>query len=325
VDDADVSKGRLEQAVKAGIRRVMVKGGGDGSASAYVKVIGSEGEGARATWVRVGGAEDVRSAVKMSSEQDTLVVVECPDWKVIPLENLVAEFRRINRPLFAFIKESEDIGLAFTILEKGVNGVVVTPESIDAARSILVSSRGRQIRLSPARVVRIVDAGIGDRVCVDTISQLSVGEGMLVGSRANFFFLVHSESVPTEYIPTRPFRVNAGALHSYLLVDEQRTRYLSELESGDKVMVVGVDGRRRETVVGRVKIERRPMIFVEAEVENDRASVILQKAETIRLVRPNGEAVGVMGLKVGEEVLVHLNKIKARHLGGEVDEFVIER
>ena len=58
---------------------------------------------------------------------------------------------------------------------------------------------------------------------------------MLIGSRASFFFLVHSETVPSEYIPTREFRVNAGAMHSYILGEDGKTRYLSELKASDKV------------------------------------------------------------------------------------------
>ena len=35
--------------------------------------------------------------------------------------------------------------------------------------------------------------------------------------------------------------------------------------------------------------------------------------------------VSVTELKVGDEVLVHLTKSRARHFGGEVDEFILER
>ena len=105
---------------------------------------------------------------------------------------------------------------------------------------------------------------------------------------ASFFFLVHSETVPTEYIPTRPFRVNAGALHSYILGAEGKTRYLSELRSGDKVQLVGKSGSRRDAIVGRIKMERRPLVMIEAECDGQEGTAMLQNAETIRLVRPDG-------------------------------------
>ena len=53
---------------------------------------------------------------------------------------------------------------------------------------------------------------MADRVCVDLASMLSPGEGMLVGSFARALFLVHSECEASDYINSRPFRVNAGAV-----------------------------------------------------------------------------------------------------------------
>ena len=37
---------------------------------------------------------------------------------------------------------------------------------------------------------------------------------------------------------------------------EEKTRYLSELQAGDDVMIVRSDGDTRHGVIGRVKIER---------------------------------------------------------------------
>lgn len=46
--------------------------------------------------------------------------------------------------------------------------------------------------------------------------MLRPGEGLLVGSYAAGLLLVHSEVEDTGYINARPFRVNAGAVHSYV-------------------------------------------------------------------------------------------------------------
>ena len=57
-------------------------------------------------------------------------MVDCTNWKIIPLENLIGEFRRKHRKIYAFMKSEGDIKLAFSILEKGVDGVVIpTPRS----------------------------------------------------------------------------------------------------------------------------------------------------------------------------------------------------
>jgi len=51
------------------------------------------------------------------------------------------------------------------------------------------------------------------------------------------------------------FRVNAGAVSSYVLSSQDRTNYLSELRQGDTVIGVKVNGDTRPLVVGRAKIE----------------------------------------------------------------------
>lgn len=290
----------------------------------------SEGDFA---WVEVRGAKDLEAAVKSALEKDLkFVVVDCTNWKVIPLENLIGEFRRRHKRIYAFMQSAGDIKLAFSILEKGVDGVVIPYSSLKASKGLIQSvteaagGPALTLTLTRAKIKRIVDVGDGERVCIDTASQLQTGEGMLIGSKASFFFLVHSETIPTEYIPTRPFRVNAGALHSYIFGVDGKTRYLSELQAGDKVQLVDSSGRRRDAVVGRIKMERRPLMMIQAETDGHEGTAMLQNAETIRLVRPDGAPVSVTEAKVGDEVLVHVEgKSKARHFGGEVDEFIVER
>jgi 3-dehydroquinate synthase II len=281
-------------------------------------------------WVEVRGAKDLDRAVESALKRDhKFVVVDCTNWKIIPLENLIGEFRRRHRRIYAFMKSEADIKLAFSILEKGVDGVVIPYSSLKASKGLLAGLTERQqrgVQLEKAKIRRVVDVGDGERVCIDTASQLGVGEGMLIGSVASFFFLVHSETIPTEYIPTRPFRVNAGALHSYILGVDGKTRYLSELRSGDKVQLVDKSGARRDAIVGRIKMERRPLVMIEAEVGRHEGTAMLQNAETIRLVRPDGTPLAVTEAKAGDEVLVHVaGAAKGRHFGGEVDEFIVER
>jgi 3-dehydroquinate synthase class II len=49
-------------------------------------------------------------------------------------------------------------------------------------------------------------------------------------------------------------------VHSYCTVPGGKTAYLSELKSGSEVVVVKADGRQRSALVGRVKIETRPLV-----------------------------------------------------------------
>lgn len=91
------------------------------------------------------------------------------------------------------------------------------------------------VDLALATVSRLEPIGLGDRACIDLVELLAPGEGALLGSFARGLFLVHSECLSSEYIRARPFRVNAGAIHSYVMRSEDKTGYLSELASGQEV------------------------------------------------------------------------------------------
>eukprot|EP00878_Enallax_costatus_P047537 GHUV01058382.1.p1 GENE.GHUV01058382.1~~GHUV01058382.1.p1 ORF type:complete len:102 (-),score=24.42 GHUV01058382.1:127-432(-) len=68
------------------------------------------------------------------------------------------------------------------------------------------------------------------------------------------------QCMESQYINSRPFRVNAGAVHAYIQAPNNKTAYLSELKSGSEVLVVDAAGRARTAVVGRCKVETRPMV-----------------------------------------------------------------
>lgn len=145
-----------------------------------------------------------------------------------------------------------------------------------------------------------------------------------VGCFARGLFLIHSECLESNYISSRPFRVNAvcfdyminifqewsniwvlintinifqkwefslfydfyfkfgcivlvcfssevswmcqGPVHAYVAVPGEKTSYLSELKAGREVVVVDQNGIQRTAIVGRVKIETRPLILIEANV-----------------------------------------------------------
>ncbi|OEU51632.1 MAG: hypothetical protein BA868_05835 [Desulfobacterales bacterium C00003106] len=113
-------------------------------------------------------------------------------------------------------------------------------------------------------------------------------------------------------------------MHAYIRVSDGRTKYLSDLSAGDDVMIVDFEGRASRAVVGRLKIEKRPLMLVEAEVDGDVISTILQNAETIRLTKPDGSPISIVSLKKGDEVLVAVEKA-GRHFGMKIDETIVEK
>jgi len=135
---------------------------------------------------------------------------------------------------------------------------------------------------------------------------------------------VHSESIDNPYVASRPFRVNAGAVHAYTLAPGGKTKYLADLKAGDEVMIVNFQGKSQIAYLGRNKIEKRPMTLIEAQAQEHPISLVMQNAETIRLVTPDGKAVSVTSLKSGDKVLAHIEKA-GRHFGMQVDETLIER
>jgi 3-dehydroquinate synthase II len=275
--------------------------------------------------VTISGGHDQERAIELAGSYGT-ILVDCRDWQVIPLENLVAACQRTGCQLMATVSSASEAETALGALEKGVDGVVLEtddPEELKSTATLLHPNRGI-VELIEAEVVEVRPAGSGDRACIDTCSLLDPGEGLLIGSQANGLVLVHAETITTEYVEARPFRVNAGAVHSYVLDPGDKTRYLSDLRSGDTSLVVGPDGSTRLVTIGRVKIETRPLILVEARFGDHSFRMILQDAETIRLVRPGGEAVSVKEIEPGDRILAHVSE-KARHFGMAVEEKLIER
>jgi 3-dehydroquinate synthase II len=254
------------------------------------------------------------------------VIIEVKDWKIIPLENIIAKLHKMHTEIFALARTPEEVRKMFSILEIGVDGVIFEASSISEAREAMVYLGTSNFELIEAKIIDIKEVGDGERVCVDTASMLHKGEGMLIGSRSNFLFLVHNESVGSSFTSPRPFRVNAGAVHCYTLSPDGTTKYLSELETGAEVLVIDSHGRARRATVGRSKIERRPMLMIKAQTGDEVGGIIAQDAETIRFVRPGGHLVSVTHLKKGDIILVHAKSATGRHFGMEVsDEYILEK
>jgi 3-dehydroquinate synthase II len=250
------------------------------------------------------------------------VIVRTRDWTVIPLENLVAQSDRI----IAAVGSADEAKIALTVLERGTAGVLLSTDDPAEIRRVAkaIAGAGEEVPLVPFEVTRIVPVGMGDRVCVDTCSILADGEGMLVGNTSSAFLLVHPETLENPYVAPRPFRVNAGAVHAYIRLPEGKTAYLADLAVGDKVLVAEHTGPTHEAVVGRVKIERRPLLLVEAKAGDATVSLVLQNAETIRLVREDGKPVSVAVLAVGDRVLGSVEE-GGRHFGVAVKETILEK
>jgi len=266
---------------------------------------------------------DEQKVLQVAERGIRYALVKCPNWKVIPLENLIAGTRN-KLKLLADVSDLNEAQLALQTLELGVDGVVITASSRrDIENAEQLQAQAGAIAMVQGKVVSVKQIGQGLRVCVDTCELMNPGEGMLVGSQSAGLFLVEAEVHRNPHVEPRPFRVNAGPVSSYVLTPGMKTRYLAELGTGDEVLIVNSSGVARTGHVGRVKIERRPMIVVQTEVAGRMFSIILQNAETVRLVSDSAST-AVSDLKPGGMVLLRIEE-GGRHFGTLVaDEMVIE-
>ncbi|MDD5066010.1 MAG: 3-dehydroquinate synthase II, partial [bacterium] len=272
-------------------------------------------------FIEIKDKKDEQEASRLSKSR--FVIVKTTDWTVIPLENMVAGGGNI----IAQVRNEKEARTALQVLEKGVSGVfIIEPDPLKLKRilkSIHDISSG-QYRLEEMIVKNVKQLGMSDRVCIDTTTNMKQGEGMLTGNSSACMFLVHSESLENPYVAARPFRVNAGAVHAYVLTPDNKTKYLSELKSGDPVLLVNHKGESQVSYVGRIKIEKRPMLLIEARYRTKDYSVVLQNAETIRLTQKNGRPISVVQLKKGDKVLAYIEE-QGRHFGLKISETITEK
>ena len=297
----------------------------DFSGSADLSTLRREDDRANGAYVRIFSEEYEAFAQQAADEADYTIVVG-EDWTIIPLENLIARIGE-ETDLVAGVTSAEEAQTAFETLEIGSDAVLLDSDDPDQIRrtvEVRDEAERETLDLDWATVTAVERVGSADRVCVDTGNLMDHDEGMLVGSMSRGLFFVHAETAESPYVASRPFRVNAGAVHAYVRTPDGGTKYLSELKSGDEVQVVDLDGNTREATVGRVKIEKRPMFRVEAEFDDgDRVETLLQNAETIKVPTSEGRT-AVTDLEVGDELRLY-REGGARHFGESVEESIIEK
>ncbi len=298
----------------------------------------------RGAYITLSTKEDEKKVLEIAKLGASFVIVNATDWKVIPVENLISQMHPLDCELFTEVSSPEEAELMFFTLEHGVDGVIFAPKHVNQIIALTkIVTRAIQIDLTTGIVQEVKEIPKSDRVCVDTTSLLRPGEGMLVGSTARGFTLVHAEVFETEFVASRPFRVNAGDVSAYILIPGEdpndpaqfRTQYLSEIQAGSDVVVVDFAGNCRIVTVGRAKIETRPMMLlrIQATMPDPKnpdktikipINTILQNAETIRVVRKDGSPLSVSKVKSGDEIIVRIGP-GATHFGTSIKETILEK
>ncbi|KWT63390.1 3-dehydroquinate synthase [Streptomyces albus subsp. albus] len=266
-------------------------------------------------------------ACKVANEADVTFVEFQQDPSKIPLEILLAAADRAQGSIVTVAEDLADAVVTLGVLERGSDGILLRPRRVgDVSELVRVCREDTAaLDMEEFEIVKLTHHGLGDRVCVDTCTRLRQNEGILVGSYSSGLMLISSETHPLPYMPTRPFRVNAAALHSYTLTPGNRTQYLSELRCGSEILAVSTDGSVRRVVVGRIKMETRPMLQIEARTSaGELVDVVAQDDWHVRALGPGASVHNITELRPGDRILGH-TLTDQRHVGYAIREFLHEQ
>lgn len=274
----------------------------------------------------IDNRELLERAWKLAAKYDYAVV----DFDLptnIPLELIIARLQGSDTSLLKRETTCEAAKTAFGVMEQGSDGVLFASDDlaeINRMSDYMLQAARRHLDLQPLVVAELRHIGMGVRGCVDTVDMLTQEEGMLVGSTSSGGVFICSETHYLPYMNLRPFRVNAGAVHSYLWTADDRAEYITDLGVGSKVLCVNTSGESREVIVGRMKIEVRPLLMIRGMADGSEINVIVQDDWHIRIMGADGKPRNATAIRPGDELLAYVDQ-PGRHVGIKVQETIIER
>jgi 3-amino-4-hydroxybenzoic acid synthase len=255
-----------------------------------------------------------------------LMIIEFKDPTNIPLELMLATAQNWPCQIYKKVNNARDGEVSLLIMETGADGLVLSTCNVKEIISLdKIIQRVNEIHfeLKEAIVKKIKPTGMGTRVCIDTTSELTQDEGMILGSTSSGGLLICSETHYLPYMNLRTFRVNAGGVHLYVWGPDDRVGYLSDLRAGDKVVVVNSHGNARAVTIGRLKIETRPLLLVECEIEGVSINVFIQDDWHVRIFGLDGAIRPSSEIKINDKLLGYLDQ-PGRHVGLRIDETIKE-
>lgn len=277
----------------------------------------------------IRNAKDLHESIEVGSKFEYLMV-GFADATNIPLELVIASLQNTDTQLIKEIKSCHDIDDAIVVsgvMEVGVEGISFSPIKHHVLDLFLERQKqiDKKINIEVCVVVESKPIGIGYRACIDLATIFTPDEGMLIGSTSHGGILCCPEVFHLPYMELRPFRVNAGGIHSYVYNIDNKTDYMSELKSGDSVMIAGIDGKLRKAPIGRMKIEVRPLRLIGVKFKNgNTVNVIMQDDWHVRIFSHEGKPENITELKIGDKVLGYATE-PGRHVGIKINENILEK
>src|SRR5256885_11887061 len=171
--------------------------------------------------VTVGDQKDLKRITQALKLRPDYLLINCPNWKIIPLENLIAETRGRSK-LLARTTSFDESRVALATLELGADGIALASHDTNEILKTrdLILGESDDISLSTAQVTGVKPIGTGARVCVDTTEILQAGEGLLTGSSSQALFLVEGGEHFNSLVKSGPFWANAGPVYTTVLTGD---------------------------------------------------------------------------------------------------------
>jgi 3-dehydroquinate synthase II/3-amino-4-hydroxybenzoic acid synthase len=279
-----------------------------------------------AYYIHVDDQESLNEACS-KAEQNPYLIIDFKDSTNIPLELVLAKLQNQPVTVIKRVSSAEDGRISSDVMETGADGVLLTTDSVEEILEmgkLAEKSKFGQLGLVKAKVTKVQHLGAGERACIDTTSLLTKAEGMIIGSTSSGGLVVCSETHYLPYMNTRPFRVNAGAVHSYVWCPNDTTEYITDMGIGSQVLAVDNHGTTRVVNVGRMKIEVRPLLLIEAEHEGKKVSTIVQDDWHIRIFDGDRQPKSATEFKPGDSILAYLCE-PGRHVGIKISETITEK
>ena len=86
---------------------------------------------------KVFSNEDLEEVILMSTLGAEFVIVDAPNWKIIPLENIISKLHKSGTKVYTTAKKPSEVRTMFEILELGVDGVILStdnPKEVEVSR-----------------------------------------------------------------------------------------------------------------------------------------------------------------------------------------------
>jgi 3-dehydroquinate synthase II/3-amino-4-hydroxybenzoic acid synthase len=264
------------------------------------------------------------AAADMCGIADVLIAAFADETN-IPLELLIAKAQHTGTRVLKELDRAGEASTVLGVLECGPAGLVVRGDQLAGLQTVagvLSAQRDATSELTVFEVSHAEPAGMGYRGCIDTTTLFDDDEGMIVGSTSSGGILVCAEVHYLPYMDLRPFRVNAGAVHSYVFGSEN-TAYVTDLQAGRRTCGVSASGRFREVVVGRVKVELRPLRLIVAHHGDVTVNVMLQDDWHVRVMSAERKPLNLTEVRPGTQLLGYACT-PGRHVGIQVAERIRE-